>query len=71
MLKFCPIRHYSAWKALLALALLLQQVTATVALKGIFARACLPDTFLRAAVGLHLRHGGRSITREKAVAKGK
>lgn len=43
-------------QALLALALLLQKVVPAMALHGKLARSGLPDSFLSAAVGLHLRH---------------
>lgn len=45
-----------AIETLLALALLLEQVTAAAAFERVLTAPCSPDTFLRAAVGLHFWH---------------
>lgn len=58
-----------AVQTLLALALLLQQVVAAMALDLQFAGSGLTDPLLCAAVGLELRHEKRRTGREYRTAK--
>ena len=53
--------NHGAGQALLALALLLQEVLAAAAVERQLAGPCLPESLFCAAVGLHLWHRGDEV----------
>ncbi len=69
------VHESCAVEGLLALALLLQQVVAAGSFHSQFTGSGLPDSLLRAAVGLHLWHKkcatGREYSAWKRECKGK